>query len=431
MNRRTQWIHDGTPLLPARGRDAPRSEIASPRLPVHPILDLPNADPPPEEFLKVIERELRLRYYRRNTTRTYIRSLRAFLFWTGLRPREITDEDVRNYLYCLVQEGADASTVAVHLAAIRTAFDKLCGQGITLSMVYPRRAKRRPVVLTQTEVLTLLRAAPRLADKLLLGLMYASGLRVSEVVRLRWEDVDLERGTLRVVDAKGAKDRYVVFPHVMKAILEQLSELADGRGWVFPSPEGIRHLSPRTAQRSMQRALELAGLNKRVTCHSLRHAYATHLLEGGTDVRVIQRLLGHARLETTTLYTHVAQPKTATVQSPLDTIRPDFKGFDITLQLDDEYAFGRLTGPNGAVLDGLRVGELRPGWCWFEVPPIERWTGFFSRLPVAERQQVEGAAFFEWMRELATRRFRQMVDRGSLYATRQLLSRHNDREKED
>src|SRR5262249_23400486 len=151
-------------------------------------------------------------------------------------------------------------------------------------------------------------------------LMYATGMRVSEVVRLRWKDIDFDRRSVRVWQGKGRKDRMVMLPESFHPLLLQLAKTATSDAYLFPSREEGRYLSSRTTPRVMHRSLALAKNEKKATCHSLRHAFATHLLENGTDIRFIQKLLGHVRLETTTLYTKVAALPTQQARSPLDLI---------------------------------------------------------------------------------------------------------------
>ena len=198
--------------------------------------------------------------------------------------------------------GVGSSHVDNHLSAIRSAFDKMCGCAVTLGLESPRRPNRLPVVLSQEEIMRLLEAAPSLRDKLLLGLMYATGARVSEAVRLRWRDFDFDRRVVSIWQGKGRVDRQVMLPMSFEPLLRQLSKAFQPRNFVFPGQRPGRYLSPRSAARVMERALKIAGIKKGCGCHSLRHAFATHLFEFGTDIRYIQKLLGHAKLETTTIY---------------------------------------------------------------------------------------------------------------------------------
>lgn len=202
----------------------------------------------------------------------------------------------------LVDSGASAAWVGINLSAIRTAFDNMCFRQVTLGLASPRRLRTLPVVLSVDEVKRLLNVTPTLRDKLLLGLMYATGLRVSEVARLRYRDLDFDRRLINVWQGRGRCDRQVMLPKVMKPLLRNLAERFDGEDHVFPGEQRGRHINPRTVQRIMQRSVRIAGIKKAATLHSLRHAFATHSFENGCDIRHIQKILGHMHVETTTIF---------------------------------------------------------------------------------------------------------------------------------
>lgn len=248
--------------------------------------------PDPDDFLDTIVRELRIRFYQPKTVRNYRNALRAFLRWFDGLPHHITREDVRAYLLYLVDARASPSWVSTNLSAIRTAFDKMCGRSVTLGLASPRRPKKLPVVLSVNEVKRLLQAAPSLTDKLLLGLMYATGMRVSEVVRLRYCDVDFDPRVINVWQAKGRTDRQVMLPQTFAPLLRQMANQADGRAYLFRGRRPDRHLSPRTAQRVMERAVRIAQIRKRATPHTLRHSFACHTFENGCDIRTIRSSWG-------------------------------------------------------------------------------------------------------------------------------------------
>ena len=273
------------------------------------------------KFVKAIVRELKIRFYQQTTISSYRNSVISFLRWFGGPPHRIQREDVRNYLEYLVDAGLQSATVSNHLAAIRTAFDKLCLRSITVGLAVPRRSRKLPVVLSSEEVIRLLQSAISLRDKLLLGLMYAAGLRVSEVVRLCWRDVDFDRQLINVWQGKGRTDRQVLLPRCYESLLRSLSKQSSADAFMFPGERAGRHLSSRTAQRIMSRTVRIAGIDKPATPHSLRHSFATHSFENGCDIRRIQKLLGHVRLETTTIYVRVARPSEDTrMPSPLDVL---------------------------------------------------------------------------------------------------------------
>ncbi|NUQ62853.1 MAG: tyrosine-type recombinase/integrase [Pirellulales bacterium] len=394
------------------------------------VIDLPRERPTAAEFVRKIVRELKIRCYKQKTIKSYRLALSAVLRWYGGPPHEITREDVRDFLELLVDGGAGSSTISGHLSAIRTAFDKMCGARITLGLLTPRRPQRLPIVLSEPEVLRLLDAAPSLRDKLLLGLLYAIGVRVSEVVRLKWQDFDFDRRTVSIWQGKGRKDRQVMLPESFKPLLIELSKTFKPDEYVFPGDRRGRHLSPRTAQRIMERARRIAGIGKKATPHSLRHSFATHLLEHGTDIRFIQELLGHKRLDTTKIYTRVAVFRHQEIRSPLDVLRgttaaPPARALpgpqppsrrpvgrmqidlqpskaeagaaNVTLSIQNEDRF--------VLLKGIVVREPRPGWVTLEVPPLEAWEKPLCGLTAAQRQRIESPEFYALVQEHVTRRY--------------------------
>jgi site-specific recombinase XerD len=181
----------------------------------------------------------------------------------------------------------------------------------------PRKA---PVVLSEEEVARLLEAAPGLKYKAALSVAYGAGLRVSEVANLKVSDIDSQRMTLRVEQGKGQRDRYVMLSPQLLELLRDWWQAARPQVWLFPGQNPINPMTPRQLNRAVTAAKTLAGITKRVSPHTLRHSFATHLLEQGVDIRVIQVLLGHAKLETTALYTRVAVNTVRDIKSPLERL---------------------------------------------------------------------------------------------------------------
>lgn len=442
--RSPQTYQDGTPYRPAVGLGAPRDAVMDVFKPAHPLFELSVDQPSSERFLHDVLRELKIRYYTHKSRKAYRLAVTGYLRWLGVPPHQATRESVRDYLELLVDGGLSASVVALTLSALRTCFDKLCGADITLGLVTPRRPKRLPVVLTELEVVRLLKAARSIRDKLLLGLMYATGVRVSEVVRLRWGDLDLERGVLLVAGGKGRRARQVVLPKSLEELLGRLAATSKPDKFLFPASERGRHIAIRTAQRAMERAVALAELTKRASCHSLRHSFATHLLEHGTDVRFIQKLLGHAKLETTTLYTKVAVLRSERVRSPLDLLAvspstghlPPSRSSEAALApalRESARAVGRLVvemtiapaadvptakvslvvqGNARARFEGIVLREARPGWIALDIPPLEDWASGLRAVSPAQRERLLSPRFYEYLRVALGRRFleRRMGD---------------------
>jgi site-specific recombinase XerD len=268
--------------------------------------------------------ELKLRGYSLKTIRSYCGQVKRFYsFYTANRGTAV-HEIVRKYSYYLLSQQRSASYVNQAISAIKFYLEHVCGQvGEKPLYVRPKKENKLPNVLSQAEVIRILKHVTNRKHRAILSLTYSSGLRVSEVVRLRWTDFDPERRTLRVRQGKGKKDRLTVLSETAYEIFQQYFQAEQPKGqWLFPGQTPGSHLTERTVQKVFEKALQNSQIAKEVTLHSLRHSFATHLLEGGTDIRYIQELLGHKRLQTTEIYTHVAIKDVRRIQSPLD--RMDF-----------------------------------------------------------------------------------------------------------
>ncbi|MBC8354123.1 MAG: tyrosine-type recombinase/integrase [Planctomycetes bacterium] len=421
---------DGQPYQPARGRYAPRTRVEDY---MQPSASVVQGRPDADEFVRLIIREMRIRFYQPKTVKPYRSHLVSLLRWFGAPAHRLTREDVREYLLYLVDGGASSSTVSNHLSAIRTAFDKMCLRQVTLGLMVPRKPKRLPVILSPEEIMALLHAAPSLRDKLLLGLMYATGMRVSEVVRVRWRDLDFDRRLINVWQGKGRTDRQVTLPICFESLLRTLSTDRGGDDFVFPSENNTRrgrHLSPRTAQRVMERAVRIAGIKKKATPHSLRHSFATHSFENGCDIRRIQKLMGHVKLETTTIYVKVAKPTDdLAAPSPLDTLyhvprrdsAPQRKRVDVGqlrihfLQQPTEANCRRAkvtisvsSGERPIYLTGIMAKEVRPGYVTLDIPPLESWAEPLSWLSRQQRDRFEEPEFYEMLQREISQRLCQL-----------------------
>jgi site-specific recombinase XerD len=268
---------------------------------------------------------MRLSNYSPNTIKSYLSSLRKFVQFFGSRdPRELTSDDIRGFLLHLLEnERRPASTVNQIFNALRLLYVDLYALPFVIGRLRrPRKEKKLPDVLSEEEVLRLFQFVGNVKHRMMLMLAYASGLRVSELVSLRLEDLDIARRLIHLRAAKGKKDRYTMLP---ESILEPLhwywkSHNLGESGWLFPGARPGSHLAPRSIQAVFARALRRAGIRKPVSIHGLRHSFATHLLERGTDLRYIQELLGHRSTRTTEIYTHVSTKHIGKIRSPLDAI---------------------------------------------------------------------------------------------------------------
>jgi site-specific recombinase XerD len=210
------------------------------------------------------------------------------------------------------------------VSALRLLFERtLRRPAVVAGVPRPKKGRVLPRVLTRAEVEAMIRSTRNATHRLVLMLLYSGGLRVSELVRLRWQDLDAERGLIHVRGGKGRKDRYTLYSRRADELARALADAAapgsaPASAWVFPGARRERHLTSRSAQKIVSRAAARAGIRKKVTPHTLRHSFATHLLEGGTDLRYIQELLGHASARTTQIYTHVSNRELGRIRSPLD-----------------------------------------------------------------------------------------------------------------
>jgi integrase/recombinase XerD len=274
-------------------------------------------------FFETVRRELRLRNYAHSTAKAYISHLRVFVKYHRPRhPRELNDGDIKAYLVHLIEEERyQHSTLNQALNALRFLYSELYRKPFVIEGIRrPKKEKTLPSVLTFDEVGAIFDATNNLKHRLLLMMTYSSGLRVGEVVRLRIEDLDESRGLLHVHSGKGKKDRYTVFAKSVVAVIDKYISEYHPREWLFEGQRPVRQYSVRSAQAVFVYTAKKAGIIKHVSIHSLRQAFATHLLEQGTDIRIIQQLLGHASVKTTEIYTHVSKTILKQIQSPIESL---------------------------------------------------------------------------------------------------------------
>jgi integrase/recombinase XerD len=271
--------------------------------------------------------DMRMRKLSPKTQSSYIRAVRQFAVFLGRSPDTAADEDLRLYQLHMADRGVSPISVNAAITGLKFFCEITINREELMAKMQPVHVPYKlPVVLSREEVSRLLAATGNLKHQTALSVAYGAGLRVSEVVALKISDIDSQRMTLRVEQGKGSKDRYAMLSPVL---LERLrawwkfaraqGKMLDG-GWLFPGLNPIDSLSTRQLNRAIHAAATVAEINKRVTMHTLRHSFATHLLEQKVDIRVIQVLLGHKKLETTAMYTHVATDLLREVISPLETL---------------------------------------------------------------------------------------------------------------
>jgi len=256
------------------------------------------------------------------TQRSYIHAVAKFSRYFGCSPDRLDIEDVRAYQVQLVARGISWPALNQTVCALRFFYGVTLGQSeLPERIPYAREPRKLPLVLGADEVVRFLEAVPGLKSRTALTTAYAAGLRASEAVRLKVSDIDSGRMMIRIEEGKGAKDRYAMLSPQLLTILRGYWRLARPRQWLFPGRDGDRPLDPQVLHAACRSAYKAAGLAKRVTVHTLRHSFATHLLEAGTDIRIIQVLLGHSNLSTTARYTRVASTTIRNTASPLDRLR--------------------------------------------------------------------------------------------------------------
>ncbi|MGO4741722.1 tyrosine-type recombinase/integrase [Bosea sp. 2KB_26] len=267
--------------------------------------------------------DMTIRQFGEHTQRDYVRQVRAFTAFLGLPPDRAEPEDLRRYQLHLASLGASYARMNLACTALRFFFHITRGRaGFGDRMARIPTPERLPVVLGTEEVALLLAHARSLKDQAALSIAYGCGLRASEIAHLKVADIDSARMLIRVEQGKGRKDRYVMLAPDLLDLLRQWWRMKRPRGWLFPGQQPGQPITTRQLNRACHAAAEAARLDKRVSMHTLRHSFATHLLERKTDIRVIQVLLGHRKLDTTAIYTRVALKTLRKVESPLALLAP-------------------------------------------------------------------------------------------------------------
>ena len=275
-----------------------------------------------QAFITRVEDEMKLRAYSPKTRKSYRNHILRFVqHFIGVKLPNINEEEIRTYLLSLIEKEASHSQLNQAISAIKFLYGHVLKQPKAIAQLpRPRRERKLPTVMSQQAAQALLNAAGNLKHQTLLVLIYSAGLRVGEVVRLRNEDLDSSRKLIHIRKGKGRKDRYTLYSDLAVAMVEAYIKAYQPVSWLFNGPDPQRHITERTVQKIVKRARSEAGIPQHITTHSLRHSFATHLLEGGTDLRYIQELLGHDSPKTTEIYTHVSRKKLGKIQSPIDSL---------------------------------------------------------------------------------------------------------------
>jgi site-specific recombinase XerD len=268
-----------------------------------------------------MDQDLMVRGYSLRTRKTYLGRVRDFIAYLGVAPDRIGIEHVRAFQLHLIDRKVSWTTFNQAVCAIRFFSHVTLGKLWEVRhLPYHKRGRRLPEILAAEEVAAIIDAAANLRDRAVLMTLYGTGMRLNELLNLRVCDIDSQRMMLRIVQGKGRKDRYVALPAALLFTLREYWKEYRPASVLFPGEEPQRPISSRRLQDMVRQTAKRAGIRKRVTPHALRHAYATHHLEQGTNIREIQLLLGHKHLNTTALYTHVARNTIAATPSPLDSL---------------------------------------------------------------------------------------------------------------
>lgn len=268
--------------------------------------------------------DMALRNMSPSTQKIYTQAVANYARYFGQSPDKLGLEDVRRYRLHLVERGLKATSINPIVGALRFFYSiTLDRKDIAEDIPFARKEDTLPAVLTPAEVVCLLEAVDSVKMRTALTTIYAAGLRVSEVVALTAADIDSARMVIHVRQGKGGKDRYVMLSEQLLGILRRYYKRMRPKLYLFPSPDPALPLTTRSVQRACRAAADKAGIDKGVTVHTLRHSFATHLLEQGVDIRVIQGVLGHRQITSTTRYARVAVNLIRQIQSPLERLGLD------------------------------------------------------------------------------------------------------------
>ena len=269
--------------------------------------------------------DLQIRHYSPTTIRLYLHAVSAFAQHFGQPPDQLGAEQIRSYQLFLMREKKVALPTFIQaVCALRFFYTHTLHKTIPIERIpFPRREKKLPLILSREEIKALLQAPRNFRHRTLLALLYGSGLRVSEAAHLKLSDIDTRRNVLWVRHGKGSKDRQTLLSPKLLELLRQYWRAERPQSWLFPGPDPSQPISPKAIFLACRNAAQLAGISKPVHPHCLRHAFATHLLEAGVNLRSIQLLLGHTNLETTARYLQVADVAVRSTPSPLDSLDLD------------------------------------------------------------------------------------------------------------
>jgi site-specific recombinase XerD len=266
--------------------------------------------------------DMQVRNFSPKTQCIYLEQVTKFANHFGKSPALLGQEEIRSYQVYLVEDRRVCwSTFNQTVCALRFLYSVTLGKDWSIKHIpFPKREKKLPIVLSLQEMSQFLESISNIKHRAILMTAYSAGLRISEVAKLKIGDIDSQRMVIHIRQGKGHKDRYVMLSPRLLTLLRQYYKQVRPRDWLFPGNNLDQHICIRTVQQACHRAAKSSGISKAVTLHTLRHSFATHLLEAGADLRTIQLLLGHSSLKTTALYTHVSKSAVCATASPLDLL---------------------------------------------------------------------------------------------------------------
>jgi len=276
-----------------------------------------------QEVLEQFKQLIAIENYSEQTQRTYYSAIKLFLeHLEKLSLEKVSDKEIRDYLYlCTDERKYSYSSMKQVIASIRFLYQKVLVKPIPEALnLRLRKPSTSPTVLSQQDIAKLIEATSNLKHKTILFLIYSAGLRLNELLELRIGDIDSEAMRIHIKSGKGKKDRYIMLSENVLVLLRKYYITYKPQDYIFEGQKGGKY-SPKSVQSIFKKSLKQAGIKKKATVHTLRHSFATHLLDDGTDIRYIQELLGHKRLETTQIYTHVSSYSINKIKSPADKLK--------------------------------------------------------------------------------------------------------------
>jgi site-specific recombinase XerD len=274
------------------------------------------------EYINDFRNLLSIKRYSYRTIKAYANAIQVFLSaFPGREPTEIKISEIEKFINSkVIDKNISQSYQKVLVSAIKMFFNDLLRKNYQLNYLFPDRYERKlPDVLDKSEVQQIIQSIQNLKHQAIISLIYSAGLRLNEVINMKLNDIDSKRMLIKVRQGKGKKDRYVMLSEKMLFLLREYYKTYKPKEYLFEGQKGGKY-SARSVQSIFQQALHQSGINKKASVHTLRHSFATHLLESGTDIRVIQQLLGHSSIKTTQVYTQISNASISRIKSPLDTL---------------------------------------------------------------------------------------------------------------